>query len=226
MKFSKLLLAAAAVLSVPTAANAAVTITEFPGSTLGAFSYSIVGDVITIDETWTNTSNVFLQFEGLESGVSYTIIKRILNNSGATWASLANELLDPDIDSNDPVVQPGFVPPGYSTSSNTDGLSFDQGGSITRTSSAFPTVVVDELTNNRDFIDFLGANVASGSPIFTVQYGLTAGSSPQPFLLSQRANALSAPAVPEPGTWAMMIAGFGIVGGVMRRRMRNSVQYA
>ena len=226
MKISKLLLAAAGVLSVPTAANAAVTITQFPGSTLGAFSYSIADNVITIDETWTDTNNVFLQFEGLEDGTSYTIIKRIVNNSGATWASLANELLDPDLDPEDPVVQPGFVPAGYSTSSNVDGLSFDQSGGIARISSAFPTVVVDELTNDRDFIDFLGANVASGSPMFTVQYGLTAGSSPQPFLLSQRANALSTPAVPEPGTWAMMIAGFGIVGGAMRRRMRYSVQYA
>lgn len=31
-------------------------------------------------------------------------------------------------------------------------------------------------------------------------------------------------AVPEPGTWAMMLAGFGLVGGVMRRRRRQSVR--
>ena len=30
--------------------------------------------------------------------------------------------------------------------------------------------------------------------------------------------AVQTPAVPEPATWAMMIAGFGLVGGVMRRR--------
>lgn len=29
---------------------------------------------------------------------------------------------------------------------------------------------------------------------------------------------VNAPAVPEPATWAMMIAGFGLVGGAMRRR--------
>ncbi len=33
------------------------------------------------------------------------------------------------------------------------------------------------------------------------------------------------PAVPEPATWAMMIAGFGLVGGAMRRR-RTSVAFA
>ena len=32
-------------------------------------------------------------------------------------------------------------------------------------------------------------------------------------------------AVPEPATWAMMLAGFGIVGGAMRRRQRVSVSF-
>lgn len=33
-------------------------------------------------------------------------------------------------------------------------------------------------------------------------------------------------AVPEPGTWAMMIAGFGIIGGAMRRRGARSLATA
>jgi hypothetical protein len=33
-----------------------------------------------------------------------------------------------------------------------------------------------------------------------------------------------ATAVPEPGSWAMMIAGFGIIGGLMRRRLRKRAQ--
>ncbi len=33
-------------------------------------------------------------------------------------------------------------------------------------------------------------------------------------------------AVPEPASWALMIAGFGLVGGAMRRRQRVSVSYA
>ena len=32
--------------------------------------------------------------------------------------------------------------------------------------------------------------------------------------------------VPEPATWAMMLAGFGIVGGVMRGRQRTSISFA
>lgn len=34
-----------------------------------------------------------------------------------------------------------------------------------------------------------------------------------------------APAIPEPATWTMMLAGFGIVGGVMRRRQRTTVSF-
>ncbi len=33
-------------------------------------------------------------------------------------------------------------------------------------------------------------------------------------------------AVPEPGTWAMMIVGFGVVGGTMRRRSRRVAAFA
>lgn len=34
------------------------------------------------------------------------------------------------------------------------------------------------------------------------------------------------PAVPEPASWAMMIGGFGMVGGAMRRRQKAAVSFA
>jgi PEP-CTERM motif len=43
--------------------------------------------------------------------------------------------------------------------------------------------------------------------------------------LQYRAEFATAP-VPEPATWAMMIAGFGLVGGAMRRRKAITVSYA
>jgi hypothetical protein len=36
----------------------------------------------------------------------------------------------------------------------------------------------------------------------------------------------SAPAVPEPATWAMMLGGFGLLGAAMRRKSRVRVVYS
>lgn len=42
---------------------------------------------------------------------------------------------------------------------------------------------------------------------------------------SGRYLALSSGAVPEPATWAMMILGFGLIGGAMRRKQRQVVRF-
>ena len=40
------------------------------------------------------------------------------------------------------------------------------------------------------------------------------------------ANPPSAPGVPEPASWAMMLGGFGVLGGALRRTRRTSVTFA
>jgi PEP-CTERM motif len=219
----KALIAAAGLATLPLSAHA-VTITQFGTTNLGTFSYNVVGNVITINETWTNANPVLLRFSGMTTS-NYTVIKNITNNTGISWTSLANELFDPKgdgDDANDPLFQPVFVPAGWSTSNDGDGLSFDQGGSIVRTSSLFPMTIADELTDNRDFLDFTGAIAPNGSN-FTLQFGLDALGNDGDFLLSQRVNVLSG--VPEPTTWALLIAGFGVIGVSMRRRQRVAVSF-
>jgi len=58
----------------------------------------------------------------------------------------------------------------------------------------------------------------SGSYAFTLAYGETAGG---PAVLAFAVNDKPVGGTPEPGTWAMMLAGFGLVGGSLRRRVRT-----
>lgn len=63
---------------------------------------------------------------------------------------------------------------------------------------------------------------SSADTAFRVQLGALGGDNIGPVI-----DNLSISAVPEPATWAMMIGGFGLVGGAMRRRAaRTSVTYA
>ena len=61
-------------------------------------------------------------------------------------------------------------------------------------------------------------NVATDS-ILTLGFTNSTGN----FYLSRN---VTVAAVPEPASWAMMIAGFGVVGGAMRRRQRTAFRFA
>ncbi|MEM7253221.1 MAG: hypothetical protein AAF493_17530 [Pseudomonadota bacterium] len=187
---------------------------------IGDMSFSVSGTTITIDEVWTSTDPGFLQISGLENGVDYTIVKNITNNSGDAWESLSNEVLDPiataigdTSDDLDVLPYPAFVPDGFTTSNDNDGLSFAQGSGIPRTSLVFPVIDVDELTDVRDFLDFSGGSLAD-SAVDTIMFGLsdnTASNNNQPFLLSQRPSELTMNSVPSPGSLAIMLLGLGVL---------------
>ena len=69
--------------------------------------------------------------------------------------------------------------------------------------------------STRDFLMFKDGTVAQGQTVFFT-YGLTSRRDTEetnPFYLRQ-----AQPGVPEPTTWAMLIAGFGLVGATLRRR--------
>jgi hypothetical protein len=187
------------------------------------FSFDAGTNTITIEEDWTSVAMGALLISGLDTGVDYTVLKIITNNSGSDWTRLANELLDPSGDDddteNDPQPYPSFVPAGFSTSSDFDGLSFAQGSGLPRTSTAFASVFADELTDARDFLDFFEGLVASGSAAFEMTYGLRDNASNQPFLLVQRPNVSSRePEIPEPATY--LLIGSALLGIAHYRRRR------
>lgn len=94
----------------------------------------------------------------------------------------------------------------------------------------------DVLQNNQLYGEVVHA---SGSPtnldwkIFTGQFVATSSSTMIGFNNLTGAenagvllDAVSVAGVPEPSTWALMILGFGLVGGAMRRRQQPKVRYA
>lgn len=214
-------LAAAALLA--TGAAQAVTVSVFdPGaSSISALSFTQVGSTLNISTTWSAAAGAFLQFDDLNPAENYTVRLTLINNSGSTWTRVANELLDPAGQSNDgldPAVQPSFVPARYTTSNDNDGLSFAQGSALARTSTTFASVLADELSDVRDFLDFFNGSLAAGATDTLMTFGLRDNNDNQPFLLAVRPNAFSVPAIPEPETYALMAMGLVAVGIAARRR--------
>jgi hypothetical protein len=133
-----------------------------------------------------------------------------------------------DQDANEAIMASALAGLGFTYTGDSNGIEQFNGGSLVN----FITPLVGETIIGVHFGNGVGSpgrpdNSTQGDGGDTAFYLFDAGASLDSFLINF--NSVStvtlfqtgSTAVPEPGTWAMMLIGFGAVGVAMRRRRQN-----
>jgi len=139
------------------------------------------------------------------------------------------ELLDPlgdGDDALDPAPYAADVPAAYSTSNDSDKLSFAQRSGLERSATfagGSATVTADEMTHRGDILIFSGLNGADDA---RVTFGLRDSLGGRGFLLRITAIAADAAHAPEPASMFLIGTGLAGLAAVRRRRRLAAAQTA
>jgi hypothetical protein len=225
-------------------------------ASLLAFSTPVLASTVSVaTDANAPTSNFATPGNTATAGYNLTlsddgtsVIGKIVQTGGTAAGSFANLYFDLNptvLDGSDLGFEMGlggvtaFIPgkngqPGFNTSIAPSLYTFsattDLGGLTTLDFSLANSLFTSPIAG----LNYYGP--ADGSPVQTFESNVTLRLS-QSLSYSVAGGAtygadrlgtvtVSRSAAPEPASWAMMVGGFGVIGGAMRRRQRTSVRFA
>jgi hypothetical protein len=199
--FSKIAIAALAFGGSISAASAAGVISSISasGDGLGSFNYTIddTNRVLDLTKVFNSVDPIVLTFTVEHStgpGNPYTVNEAITNSSSQLWTDFHYTIGEPD---------------------RGNGVVFTQ-----HNNSVLSGFSLDQSSGPRN-LDFSG-NLASGSPAATAGFMISPFDPGQgntmTFTLTQVPTIGQVPPVPEPETYAMLLAGLGLMGFMAKRR--------
>lgn len=157
--------------------------------------------------------------EGLRSGDRLVIFDFDGYIAGSVFTPNANFVASTELTSADPVT------PGFNDSATSTNLIFTYVGPDFRFPGGPLAPFNIEGLGARSIFSGTKADAFFSQTVKNNPVGTPGGAGTPIFSLGQTATPAFAAAVPEPAAWAMMLAGFGFVGAVSRRRKAN-VTYA
>ncbi len=205
----KLLLASAALLALPGTANAAVTVLTFEG--LG--NVTPVGNFYAPEYIFSNDTLAIIDSD---AGGTGNIANEPSGNTVMFFLNANNAVLN---------VTNGFTTGFSFFYSSSRAVSVNVYDGLDATGNLLGTLNLGAQYNdncvgdpNGQFCNWTAVGVAFGGTAYSIDFGGTAN---QVAFDNITFGSKDPGGVPEPAAWAMMLAGFGLVGGAMRRRQAN-----